>query len=349
MNPGPDRAPVWAIWLLIAFGAVQPLIWTLPAELARRPLVRLPILVCWLTLLVLAAIATRRITWLWRTLSQKDRAHRATLNEVQQLQTQNAMLETIARSVDVPLAFQELASRIAQLVPCDRVGLALLSEGGGEFQTYTARAEMADRRVKTRPEVTFRTDRTLIGTAVRLREPVVIRDLKEVAPDHLDANVVASAGFRSSLIVPLISTDRAVGTLSIVSRQVDAFSREHADVLMPIAEILAVAWVAEQLQVKMSRLHTVEAMSEQMLAVSSEINSALQTIIGHCDLLARQSTVAGTTVNQDLATVIQQAQRIADLLEKMREGARQRLKEATDGMSDPGALRAPDAAARNRV
>ena len=143
MNPRPDRAPVWAIWLLIAFGAVQPLIWTLPAELTRRPLVLVPILVCWVTLLVLAAIATRRITWLWRTLSQKDRAHRATLNDVQQLQTQNAMLETIARSVDVPLAFQELASRIAQLVPCDRVGLALLSEGGSEFQTYTARAEMA--------------------------------------------------------------------------------------------------------------------------------------------------------------------------------------------------------------
>lgn len=349
MNPRFDRAPVWAIWLLIAFGAVQPLIWTMPPELSRRPLVLAPILVCWITLLVLAALATRRITWLWQTLSQKDRAHRATLNEIQQLQTQNAMLETIARSVDVPLAFQQLASRIAQLVPCDRVGLALLSEGGKEFQTYTARAEMAQRRVRTRPEVTFRTDRTLIGSAVRLREPVLISDLSEVAPDHLDANVVASAGFRSTLIVPLISTDRAVGTLSVVSRQTNAFSREHADVLMPIAEILAVAWVAEQLQVKMSRLQTVEAMSEQMLDVSAEINSALQTIVGQCDLLVRHSAAGGADWNRDLTTVIQQAQRIADLLEKMREGARQRLKEAADGMADPGAVRSQDATVRNRA
>jgi transcriptional regulator with GAF, ATPase, and Fis domain len=250
--------------------------------------------------------------------------------------------------VDVPLAFQELASRIAQLVPCDRVGLAQLSVGGNEFQTYTARAEMADRRVKTKPEVTFRTDRTLIGSAVRLREPVIVRDLRDVAPDHLDANVVASAGFKSTLIVPLISTDRAVGTLSVVSRRTDAFTREHADVLMPVAEILAVAYVAEQLQVKMGRLHTVEAMSEQMLAESSEINSALQTIIGHCDLLARHNTVAGSDWTRDLATVTAQSQRIADLLEKMREGARRRLQEASDGVSDP-AVPSQHSRARNRA
>ena len=77
----------------------------------------------------------------------QQHTHRATLGEIEQLQTQNAMLEIIARSVDVSLAFQALASQIARLVPCDRVGLALLTENGQEFQTYTARVHEDERRV----------------------------------------------------------------------------------------------------------------------------------------------------------------------------------------------------------
>src|SRR5512145_1077440 len=140
-----DRVPVWVIWLLIAFGAVQPIVWGLAGDLAQTPAVYMPMLAGWLALLVLAALSTRRIGWLSRTLSREERAHRATLKEVEQLQTQTAMLEIIARSADVPLAFHALAGRIARLVPCDRVGLALLSEGGDEFQTFTARVHEEER------------------------------------------------------------------------------------------------------------------------------------------------------------------------------------------------------------
>ena len=202
-----DRAPVWAIWLLIAFGAIQPFVWTVPGGVADRPVLLIPILVAWVTMLILAALATRRITWLWQTLNQKDVAHRVTLTEIDQLQTQNAILETIARSVDVPLAFQELAARIQRVVPCDRLGLALLSDDGQEFQTFTARTEDSAPRTHSRPEITFRVERTIIGNVVRSREPFITGDMRESAADHLDANVVATAGFRSALILPLISTE----------------------------------------------------------------------------------------------------------------------------------------------
>ena len=51
-----DRAPVWAIWLLIAFGAAQPLAWWLGVGLPRHPVVLVPLLVVWITLLAIAAI-----------------------------------------------------------------------------------------------------------------------------------------------------------------------------------------------------------------------------------------------------------------------------------------------------
>lgn len=247
MSAPEDRAPVWAIWLLIAFGAVQPLLWSMPRAVTHRASVMIPFLVAWITLLVLAAIATRRITWLWRTVRRQERAQRATLNEVEQLQTQNALLEAIRRSVDVPLAFQELASRIGRLVPCDRVGLALLSDDGREFQTYTVRASDEESRPRTRPEVMFKVERTIIGNVVRAREPFITGDMAQAAADHLDANVVSTAGFHSALVVPLLSNERAVGTLSVVSRRRDAFHPSHIAPLTPIADTLAVAWVAQRM------------------------------------------------------------------------------------------------------
>jgi GAF domain-containing protein len=329
-----DRAPVWAIWLLIAFGAVQPLAWGLGVGLPRHPVVLVPLIVVWITLLVLAAIATRRITFLSRRLLDQEQVHSATLNEVDQLQTQNAMLDIIARSVDVPLAFQALATRVARLAPCDRVGLALLSEDGREFQTYTARVQQEERRTRPRPEIVFKVEHTILGGVVRSREPMIVADIDSAAPDYLDANILRTSGFKSVLLMPLVSRGRAVGTLNVVSRQANAFAQPHVDALHPIAEILAVAWVAQQLHMTLGKHRTMEVMSELTLSVAAEINSALQTIIGHCDLIGRSQQ--DDALHRDLQTIMGQAQRIDGLLEKMRTASHERLREMTQVMNEEG-------------
>jgi signal transduction histidine kinase len=92
--------------------------------------------------------------------------------------------------------------------------------------------------------------------------------------------------------------------------------------------------VAQQLQAQIARHRTMEAMSDHTLSVASEINSSLQTIIGHCDLLERQ--YLDPALQRDLATIVRQAQRIAGLLEKMRTSAQDRLREAAAGLGrDP--------------
>ena len=87
--------------------------------------------------------------------------------------------------------------------------------------------------------------------------------------------------------------------------------------LQPIAEIFAVAVVAQQLQMALGKYRTMEAMSELTLSIAAEINSALQTIIGHCDLLERG--YPDPSLQRDLATIVRQAQRIEALLAKMRD------------------------------
>jgi GAF domain-containing protein len=279
-------------------------------------------------MLVLAAIATRLISSLSHRLTHHKRAHMATLDEIEQLHLQNAILQIIARSVDVTLAFQGFAARIARLVPCDRVGLALLDENAQEFQTYTARVREEERRARPRPEVAFKIEGTAIGAVVRSREPLIVENTKAAAGDYLDVSLLHTAGFESALVLPLVSKGRAVGTINLVSRTPQAFTQEHVEVLLPIAEILAVACVAQHMQAAASRYRTMSAMCDLTLSIAAEINSALQTIIGHCDLLDR--AYSDPNLKRDLGTIVAQSRRISALLEKMRAEARERLQDTSN-------------------
>jgi hypothetical protein len=301
----------------------------------------------WMVVLSLAVLASRGIGTLTERLNARESAHRATLDEVQQLQTQNAMLQIVARSVDVALTFQALAVRIAGLVPCDRVGLALLTETGQEFETFTARVREDERRNRPRPDVVFKVDSTAIGQVVRTLEPLLINDVGSADVDLLDVNVLVTAGFKSVLILPLVSSGRGVGTLNLVSRRPGSFQASDVDTLRPIAEILAVAHVAQQLHVLLGRHRTTEAMADVILSFATDINSALQTIVGHCDLLERGYPDPG--LQRDLATVVRQAQRIAELLEKMRSSANERLRDLAHSIEGAGIPTSPEAYEPNEV
>jgi len=342
MNFRHPRAAVMGIWgLVLTFAAVQLIAWTALGGTSRASVVVVQFVIAWFVILILTLVSTRRIGGLARTIRQHERARTATLDQVEQLEMRNAILQIISRSVDVPLAFQALAQRIVRLVPCDRVGLALLSDDGQEFQTYTARVNQVERRSRPRPDLVFKADRTAIGNVVRSREPLIINDTRPYAADFLDVNVLHTAGLESALLLPLLAKGRAVGTLNVVSRQLNAFDQEHVDALLPIAEIFAVAYVAQQLQVAVGKYQTVEAMSELTLSIAAEINSALQTIIGHCDLLERG--YPDPNLQRDLATVVRQAQRITSLLERMRAAAQERLKEMADAVNQGGIPSSPEA------
>ena len=331
----------WIIWGLVAAVAVtQAAVWLVAGGGAFGPAGLVQVTASWIVTLVLAVLASRQIGTLRHRLTEKEDAHRATLDEVEQLQIQNAMLQIVARSVDVPLTFQALALRIARLVPCDRVGLALLTESGQEFETSTARVQEDERRARPRPDVVFKVERTAIGHVVRTGEPMLIGDMKAAAADYLDLNVLYTAGFKSALILPLVSKGRGIGTLNVVARKAGVFAPVHVETLRPIAEILAVAQVAQQLHMLVGKYRTIEAMAEVTLSIAAEINSALQTIIGHCDLLERG--YPDPALQRDLSTVVRQAQRIAELLEKMRTAAHDRLQEVATTMEERGIPSSPE-------
>lgn len=325
-----QRRLIWG--LVVAVATIQTGTWVLADAAAPRPALLVQLVASWIVIIALAVLASRRIGRLTDSLTAREHAHRTTLDEVEQLQTQNAMLQIVTRSAAVRPAFQALAGRIARLVPCDRVGLALLTEQGEEFETSTARVEDSVPRGQSRPDVIFKVEGTAIGHVVRAGEPLLISDMRERVGDFLDLNVMHSSGFKSALIMPLMSEGRGVGTLNVVSRTASAFEPADIDRLRPIAEILAVAHVAQQLHMLVGKFRTIEAMAEVTLSIAAEINSALQTIVGHCELLRREYPAAA--LHTDLATIVIQAERIAALLDKMRTTTDERLKEVENTLGE---------------
>ena len=313
-----------AVWAVLAtFALLQAIVWIVGAA-PGTPFFLFHILASWAFVIALILMARRSATQLTTTIETKSDETVQMRSEIDQLRIQNAILRTIARTVDVPVAFQELAQGITPLVPCDRVGLALLSESGDEFQTYTARVLAEERRARPRPDIVFKAERTAIGHVARSREPLIANNTEDGATEYLDINVLHTSGFGSALLIPLVARGRAVGTLNVVARRKDAFTEQHVAALLPIAEIFAVAHVAQQLQVAVAKHRTVESMTELTLGVSSEINGSLQIIIGHCDLLERG--YPDPNLRRDLAVVVRQAQRILSLLEKMRTSSNERLR-----------------------
>lgn len=316
--------------VIAAGAALQLAVWFAATRgvLPEAALAPALIAVSWGLLLALGILFASRFTTLHDAMHTRESEHRATLDQIEQLEAHNEMLQALARSTDVTLAFQALARRVARIVPCDRVGLALLKEGGQEFQTYTARVAEPERRNRPRVDLEFNLERTHIGHVVRTCQPLIVDSFSEQAPDFLDANVLHQTGFQSGMVLPLISKNKAVGTLNVVSRTKRAFTDEHRAALEPIAEILAVAYVAQQLQQAVARYRTMEAMAELTLSIASEIQSALQTIIGHCDLLERG--YPDPALQRDVVVITRQAQRIQDLLDSMRTAAQDRLREVAE-------------------
>lgn len=329
-RPGAGAARTVILGLVLVGAAAQVVLWLAFDRGVLDPSVfaAAMLLGAWALVLAFGLLATRYISSLQRGLDERERVNRETVAQVEQLKAHNEMLQTLARSTDVTLAFHALARRVARIVPCDRVGLALLKEGGQEFQTFTARVTEPERRARPRVDLEFNLERTHIGQVVRSGQPLIVDSFAAQAADYLDANVLHQTGFQSGLVLPLLSKNVAVGTLNVVSRREKAFGPEHVEALQPIAEILAVAYVAQQLQQSVARFRTMEAMAELTLSIASEIQSALQTIIGHCDLLDRAHP--DPALHRDVAVITRQAQRIQELLERMRVAAQDRLREIAE-------------------
>src|SRR3954466_562563 len=152
--------------------------------------------------------------------------------------TYTSTLETLAeigREFGAILNLDELLTRIATLtrrvIDYRTFGILLLNDESGELEMKVA-VRYGDK--VTVPRVKLGTG--IVGYAALHKEAVLVPD---VSADPRYIKIVEDA--RSELVIPLMLKDRCLGVFDLESPELDAFTKEHVEILTLLASQAAVA------------------------------------------------------------------------------------------------------------
>jgi len=186
-------------------------------------------------------------------------------------------------SIDEILAF--IFAETRGVMPCDRIGLALLEEGGRRVVAHVALAEYEP--LFLHKDYSADLDSTSLGRVLRSGEPRIIRDLQAYGlarPNSESTRLLLREGVRSSMTCPLAVRGRKLGFLFRSSRFPGAYGEREVALHMKMADRLGQAvekaWRIEQLQA------TTRAYTEMLGFVAHELKSPLASIITEGNVLS---------------------------------------------------------------
>jgi sigma-B regulation protein RsbU (phosphoserine phosphatase) len=149
-----------------------------------------------------------------------------------------ATLETLAeigREMASILDLDELLRRIAlltkRLIAYRTLGILLLNEATQELEM-----KLAVSYGKGNEKRHMKLGEGLVGWAALHKEPVLVSD---VSADPRYVNLVEDV--RSELVIPMLIKDRCIGVFDLESPELDAFTKEHKELLTLLASQAAIA------------------------------------------------------------------------------------------------------------
>jgi GAF domain-containing protein len=201
--------------------------------------------------------------------------------ETQQRANQLAILNRIASAVNQPARLDDLLEtvcrEITSLLPCDAFYLALYDSATNELDYRIQVDEGIREQPKRRPLGTG-----LGAWVVREKRPLLIQDYETdsrfppVTPEMLFGTMRAT---RAWLGVPILLGDQVVGVMSIQSYAPNAYDDEDQQLLVTIADQIAVA-------IQRARLFEETQQRLRELEVMNQVSSALRTAFGTREILA---------------------------------------------------------------
>ena len=177
------------------------------------------------TALIIAAIAEQlsaRVENI-RLTDQTQQALAQTQNQAQRLGLLNEISAAMSDVDTLDQVFEVVFMRISDLLNTDRVSLAMVRPDGESVEILRYQGEEND---------------TPIGTIIPLAGSPLGQAVQE---NRIIINIASDAAsvIKSSMVAPISSAGRAIGTLNIGSKQLDAFTDRDENLLQQLATMLS--------------------------------------------------------------------------------------------------------------
>jgi formate hydrogenlyase transcriptional activator len=228
----------------------------------------------------------------YRRQLEDERDRSRLLLEVANMLVSNLELRDLLRAI---------SASVRRVMRCDAVGVALPEADGDQLRVYAL--DHPDSMGFVQEEFRLPLDGSLAGQAFRTGKPALLErpDPAELAPEVY--RMAAGEAFTSICMLPLISRQRALGTLNLGRRQEPAFTPADVEFLAQVASQVAIA-VENALA-----FHEIETLKNQLagekLYLEEEIQTAhnFQEIVGQSLALKRALQQVETVATTD-ATVL---------------------------------------------
>ena len=162
---------------------------------------------------------------------ENARLFRSERQYVDTLETLAEIGREMSSILDLDVLLTRIASLTKRLIDYRTFGILLLNEATQELDMKFAVRYGDDATAK---RVTL--GQGLVGWAALHKEPVLVAD---VSQDPRYINLVPDA--RSELVIPMLIRDRCIGVFDLESPELDAFTKEHTELLTLLASQAAVA------------------------------------------------------------------------------------------------------------
>lgn len=208
---------------------------------------------------------------------------------------------------------------LGDVVPCDRIGVALLEPDGW----LVSKVVVSRYPIIVGEGYRGRLSGSSLEPILRKQQIRVIHDLEAYAREHPRSTSTAqlvAEGMRSSLTLPLISKHQAVGVMFFTSTQRGAYGGEHIGFLRAIASGVAIALersrMTDELRQALIELKSLDQLKTNFLSnLSHELRTPLSIVLGYLQTLEDES--AGTLTQPQhglLGKAIGAAERLNSLL-----------------------------------
>ncbi len=208
-----------------------------------------------------------------------------------EMQTLSTVPEQINSGLLVDDVCDHIYDAFRDLLPYDRIGVALLEDEGRTVRSRWARAEYAALRIGR--GFSANVLGSSLAAIIETGEPRILNDLEAHLADHPDSTstwLMVAEGIRSSLTCPLIAEKRPVGFVFFSSRQKGTYREAHVGRYLRLAGQLSVIVEKSRLYEEVVALS--ETKSRYLGMAAHDLRGPLAVVSGYLELVSREPALA---------------------------------------------------------